>query len=172
MKSGYKVEINVKQASTLGELLNQVKGVHGALQALVNAGAALQDLRVGDYSSNMTAQVLVDPVYEPGDVKYSYGTYSYRIDEEGHEIAIEPTEFVARRLARLVNLYIEADPDLAGTEELIQRAYTNTELPSSIQAVVSTERVEHMDTALKISSETSPESWIVTGIGEIIKAID
>lgn len=169
MKTGYKIELNIKQASTLTELLAQVKGAHDALKALVNAGAKLKDLKIGDYGSNVTAQISSDPVYEPGDVKYSYGKYSYKIDEYGNELSITPAEYVARRLAKVVKAYSEAGTILDGTYEILQKSYTDLELPSEIDAVVSTEQVAHEDAAFRVIGSETIDTWLVTGKGEVIK---
>ena len=171
MKTGYKIEINVKQASTLTEVLAQVKGAHDALKALVNAGAKLKDLKIGDYGSNVQAQIYSDPVYEPGDVKYYYGKSSYLIGEQGEEHPISPVEYVARRLAKVVKAYSEAGTILDGTYEIIKKAYSDLDIPSEIDSVVSTENVDHEDAAVRIIGSETTETWLVTGKGEAIREV-
>ena len=166
MKTGFKIELNVKQAGDIMELLNKVQGAHDALRSLVKAGYQLKDLKLGEYGSSIDARVTTDIIYEPGDVKHNFSKNCSRIDEFGTEQSINHVEYTARMLAKVTKAFIKEEPELEGTAIVLEKAETETELPSDIKNVISTEFIDYDEAkALRIISEDTPETWIVTGKG-------
>jgi len=137
MKQGYRVEVNIEQAGTLEELLTKLQGVKDALSALVKAKASGEDLVVGQYGAKVRATIGNSSIYEPGDLKYSYGKYCYIIDQEGKEQSIEPTEYVARLLANVVDEKIADD-----VEDPLTQAHYDVKVPSNDLAEVTREFID------------------------------
>lgn len=169
MKTGFKIELNIKQAGDIMELLNKVQGAHDALRSLVKAGYQLNDLKLGEYGSSIEARVTTDIIYEPGDVKHSYGKICSRIDEFGTEQSITHVEYAARMLAKVTKAFIKEDSELESTAIVLEKAKAEVELPSGIENIVSTEFIDYEDgPAIRIMSEDTPETWIVTGKGAAV----
>lgn len=166
MKTGFKLEITIRQAKDLNELLTKLQGAHDALRSLIKSGYSLTDLNIGSYGSGISTNVGTDTIYEPGDIKHSYGKVCYRVDELGVDQPISHVEYTARMLAKIAKAHIAEDPEIEETFTVLSRAEADLDLPSDIEKLVSLEQVTYNEEeAYRVISTETPETWIVTGKG-------